>query len=143
MGIHSMRPVGWEDRLAEYIHNTLDKPFRWGRNDCVLYARRGMLYVFNTDILTNVTLWKNKKEGMEVIKSLGGNLSKIAARHLPDQGFRRKNIRFASRGDLVITDGPNGPMFAICVGDRIVAPGAKGLEFLPIEGECWTYKGDQ
>lgn len=134
--------VGWEDRLIEYVERKRNVAFRWGSNDCVLFSLKGIDYIFKTNTVSRLPKWKTKTEGAKVIASFGKDLAEAADAKLPELGFEKVPLGFAGRGDIVIQEGPLGPMFCLCVGGKVVAPGKNGIEFLPIEGVCWKFRGN-
>jgi len=135
--------MSWEDRLARYIEERRNVPFEWGHNDCVKFAFRGMLVTHGVNILQSIENWLNKEQAIQVIKSMGPDIRTISETLLPKHGFIKRDIKMAKRGSMIITDGPEGPMFCICIGSKMVAPGKDGLVFLPLDGICWEYKGDK
>jgi hypothetical protein len=141
MGFFHMRPIRWEDRLAEYIELKRHTPFKWGNNDCVVFAINTLDFIFNSNLIHQIPTWTNEKEAAYCISLLGKDLKEAANLALPQLGFIQKPITHAARGDLVITQSLLGPMFTICIGSKLIAPGRFGIEFLPVEGQCWEYRG--
>jgi hypothetical protein len=134
----------WTDRLTEYVEKKRHVPFKWGTNDCVTFAIKGMEYIFDTDLFAKVDVrWKNEKEAKAAIKEKGPTFEEALLWFLTEMGLESAPIGFASRGDLVVHVTANGPTCTLCVGDKVIAPGPNGIEFMPVEGQCWKYKGDR
>jgi hypothetical protein len=117
--------------LPEYIASNLRKPFEWGRLDCVLFAATWAEHVSGINYLEGVPKWSSAKQGMRMVKEMGGLESLIDAR------LRRINPNAAKDGDIALHKG----RVLIFSGAHIVGPGSDGLTYLNrLEAACaWSY----
>jgi hypothetical protein len=93
----------WATLLANTITAAKERPFSWGSNDCCLFAADCALVQTGVD---PALLWRGKyktKLGATRLISRAGGLVNILDSH-----YKRVNPKHASRGDLVLFDGPNG-----------------------------------
>lgn len=138
-----MRPIGWEQRIDEYVQHNLNKPFCPYDHDCVKFTLRGICYIFELDILASIPAWIDQEEGKRVILQLskGKGLKEAVTSVLSNFNFTPEPIAFASRGDVVIQDTPNGDTCTLCIGSKVCTPGKEKLEFFTPNGVCLKYKG--
>jgi len=116
--------------LAEYITRHLAKPFKWGENDCVLFAAEWVKISTGKDYLAELPKWTTAKEALRIVQSLGGLEAAL------DERFTRINPHTAKDGDIALYKG----CMCIFSGPKIVGPNINGLEFVKrTAAECaWS-----
>ena len=126
----SSRIPGWEGILAEAIDAARDRPFRWGRHDCAIWAfdlRRAI--AGGHDV---AALWRGRyttaRGAVRVMRRLGWQSLEAAGRDL--LGEPLPSLHLAQRGDLVLAD--TGLGFGVCLGARAAGIAPSGLVLVPI-----------
>lgn len=124
------RIPGWERHLAEAVEAARDRPFRWGRHDCAIWAfdlRRAL--AGGHDV---AALWRGRyttaRGAVRVMRRLGWSSLEAAGREL--LGAPLPSVQHAQRGDLVLAD--TGLGFGICLGARAAGIAPSGLILVPI-----------
>lgn len=123
----STRIPGWERRLAEAIEAARDRPFRWGRHDCAIFAfdlRRDITGGHDVAALWRVR-YTTARGAVRVMRRLGWSSLEAAGRDL--LGEPLDSVHLAQRGDLVLANTALG--FGVCLGAR-----AAGIA--PVNGPC-------
>lgn len=117
------RVIGWPERLNGIIDEWRDKPFVWGKSDCVSFcsAVESALYDGKQTLIPKYT---SKTSALKQLSKCGGLTDEIERR------FTRSSGR---RGDLALVDTNDGPALCIVLGDCIAGMGPDGLVFLPIK----------
>ena len=109
--------------LYDFIASRKNTPFKWGENDCCLFACDAVQVMTGIDHSINFRgKYDDEKGAMKVVKEAGG-IHAIASTAL---GSEIKPLT-AQRGDIVLLEIPR-PTLAVCVGNVVVAPGELGLE---------------
>ena len=129
------RLPNWPSLLDAYIDSQRQTPFEWGVHDCCLFAANCIQAITGIDVAPK---WRKAYQ------------SKDAAIHLANifsQGGIKQVIKdiaevhhcvsiapmLAQRGDIIMFPGEHvGVTLGVVLDQRLVAPGTKGLEFLPI-----------
>jgi hypothetical protein len=106
-------------KLPEYIQMHTNKPFKWGQNDCVLFAIGWLQLKTGKDYLTEHKPWRTAREASKKLRDLGGLV-----------GLFNNNLisiipNMAQDGDLTVFDGTA----CIFSGRHIVSVGEGGLVF--------------
>lgn len=126
------RPENWPTLLADFTNSRAREPFRWGANDCCLFASDWILTMYGSDpaawfrgrytTALGAFRFLKKHGGVE------GIMRAAAAKYQWDE----INPKQAQRGDLCLVDTPTGRALAVCVGAFCVAPGPDALSALPM-----------
>ena len=121
---------GWEHSLAEAIEAARERPFRWGRHDCAIWAfdlRRELTGCYDV-----AALWRGRyrtaRGAVRVMRRLGWQSLEAAGRDL--MGEPLPSVHFAQRGDLVL--GNTGLGFGVCLGARAAGIAPSGLVLVPL-----------
>lgn len=110
--------------LHDFIESRKNTPFKWGENDCCLFACDAVLAMTGRDYSTGFRgEYDNEVGALKVVKKAGG-IRAIATAAL---GAEIKPLT-AQRGDIVMLEIPR-PTLGVCVGDRVAATGENGLEY--------------
>lgn len=136
------RREDWPEQLAALITDRMHTPFRWGTNDCALFAADAVLAITGTDL---AAVWRGQyadEQGARSMRSASGHLASgdiVAALH--DMGHRHLGESvpplMARRGDVVLVEHDAGHSLAVCVGSVAAAPGRRGL--VMVERAAWRY----
>lgn len=132
MGIESV-PALPAGRLDAYIAACLDRPFRWGSHDCVIFCARWAMARTGRNFFTECGVrqwWKDEEGAKRVLDELGGMVA-IVDRCLP-----RTDPLTAQDGDVALVE----RSLHLFMGEYIVGPGLNGLEFRDrMDAECaWS-----
>jgi len=116
--------------FADYLTAHLKTPFKYGVNDCVLFAVRWAELASGKKYMPKVT-WTNKAEAHRAIADMGGLEAAF------DRNLTRINPNFARDGGLAIAGG----IAYLFSGAHICCPGKDGLVFKSrLEATCaWFY----
>jgi hypothetical protein len=106
--------------LPEYIAANLERPFAWGRHDCVLFASRWVTIATGVDYLANFGVWTNERQAVRLIRSVGG------LRQAYDERLKSVHPNLAPDGAIGLYQRTTG----IFSGAYLVCPGVHKLEFI-------------
>ena len=106
-------------KLQTYIQMHINKPFRWGENDCVTFAIGWLEHQTGRDYLTEHRPWGTAQEAAKKLRDLGGLF------FLLDENLKRTNPAFAIDGDITIYE----KTACIFSGRHVVSVGTDGLVF--------------
>lgn len=130
------RKQGWELALAEFVERRRDDPFQFGERDCCLFVCDGIEAMTGTDPGGRWRgLYQSEKGARRLIRDNGGvvGLASLAfGQPVPPL--------LAGRGDVVLVDTPGGDALALCIGDRLAAQGAIGIDYLPLSAAKAAWK---
>lgn len=96
----------WRSRLNAYIESRANEPFKWGVNDCCIFAAKGIEAMTDVDLCAEYfSTYSTRDEAKDVLKKITGfdDYSKAMAELPTAMGLLKlENHRFAQRGDLVL-----------------------------------------
>jgi len=121
-----MRDARWPELLARTIEEWRSRSFRWGRVDCCQFVGEAVLAMTGVDYRHCFPKYASKREAIEILSSANGQQGLAEAAFGP-----AKHPAIAADGDVVMLIRPNGLALGICLGVQCVAPGPKGLVFVP------------
>ncbi len=106
-----VRAPDWEERLAVLIDRKSEEPFRWGSNDCALFACDAIKAMTGTDPAEAFRgTYSDRAGSAEALRTHGaGTLLRTATAWLGSP----KHPVFAQRGDIVMKDRTT---LGVCVG---------------------------
>ncbi|MNM58963.1 hypothetical protein D3C81_702060 [compost metagenome] len=127
MGSVNERLDDWPERLAAFIEARRERAFSWGDSDCALFVCDGVRAITGVDPGARWRgLYQSEKGARRLMRDNGG------VRGLAELAFGKPMPpALAGRGDAVLVDTPTGEALALCLGDRLAAQGAEGIEYLP------------
>tara|TARA_R110000868_G_scaffold16851_3_gene74626 strand:- start:4518 stop:4931 length:414 start_codon:yes stop_codon:yes gene_type:complete len=109
------RITNWPAALDQYIDRSKYIPFKWGENDCIMFACAGINAITGKNPsapwLGNYT---TALGAARIFKQYGGfedMIATIASEH----GYNERPVALAQRGDLMLHDN-KWPSAGICVG---------------------------
>lgn len=120
----------WEAALAEFIVQKQNEPFKWGKNDCFLFAMDCVQMLRGEDVAKE---FRGKYQTMIGAVKLQSKHNMIG--WLDRHFVRYENNNLIQRGSIVcyMHETHNPPdALGICVGADFVAPGKDGVVFLPM-----------
>lgn len=126
----------WPVRLAAFIEARQARAFSWGDSDCCLFVCDGVAEITGEDPAQRWRgLYSSEKGARRLIRDNGGvvGLASLAfGQPVPPL--------LAGRGDVVLVDTPGGDALALCIGDRLAAQGAIGIDYLPLSSAKAAWK---
>lgn len=128
----------WDKLLSDYLQEMRNVPFKWGQNDCILFAAKGYERLTGVNEYSSYLGYKSKTAAYKIIKENGG-LEAIMCKHF---GGGHRNILKAKRGDLVLVKDTETRVGMIDdTGQSVVIPGDEGLIKEPLSRawRVWSY----
>lgn len=127
----------WRSRLTAYLVETAGNGFRYGSNDCALFAAGAVRAMTGED---PAAAWRGSYTTLEGgLKRLmkAGFENHIA---LVDSLLTEVPPAFAQVGDIVLVDAPDGPALGVVSGEAVACLAPQGLGYLPREAalRAWT-----
>lgn len=121
-----MRHADWPERLAAFVDVRRRAAFRWGVNDCALFAADWVLEATGDDPAATWRGYASEAEAQSIIDMAGGMRGLVS---LPE----RATTGLAQRGDVVLAEHGGRQLFGVVVGGGwYAAPGLRGIEFRPM-----------
>ena len=146
--MHARLP-DWPARLAAFIEERRHAPFKWGVNDCGLFAADATAAITGVDPEAKI---RGYRTAIGAARIAGRSaLSPVSCPPSPDTfgvrelpaicGFTELPVKMAQRGDLVMLPMGRGRAIGVCLGVHSAGPGAAGLEFVPTSTAvaAWRY----
>ena len=128
------RTPDWERDLNDFISKSRQEPFKWGQNDCCLFAANAVLAVTGYDLAED---FRGKyTTGQGALKCLADHGVRDVAELLElfqSSVVQPQFVAFAQRGDLMLYDlgARLGPAVGVCIGQDSAFVGLAGLQFIP------------
>lgn len=127
-----MRVLEWPQRLDEAIAAASTRSFRYGGQDCALFAADCVLAMTGVDYASELRGYESKLAAYRIVERYGSLEAMITALLQRDP----KHPAQARRGDVVMADielapGESGESIGVCDGLRCWFPQAVGLRSLP------------
>lgn len=131
-----MRHEDWPKRLAEYIEVKRSEPFKWGANDCALFARGAVESIHIDSPTKDLVLKYRSQKGAHkwLVDNESADLWDFIDKH-----FERIDARIAQRGDLIghmTTDKSLG----VCLGDKFATPSDDGILFASLNDALTAWR---
>ena len=124
-----MRVDNWDTKLSNYIVESSNKKFKYGKADCVNFVLGAIELVTGKKVFDME--YKSIKEAKKIILELNKkNLLDIARDIAKENNFEEINTSFARRGDVVFleTDEELGGTMGICTGEWSIFKAKIGQE---------------
>lgn len=133
-----VRVEGWELRLSDYILKSKDIDFKWGKNDCTIFAAKALEVITGIDYYSQYLVYSTKDEAQKIIDKNGG-FESLISKHL---GNPHNKFMNAKRGDLALVKCPD-----ICLGfiddsgSKVLVLSEKGYVRIPLNKafKIWSY----
>jgi hypothetical protein len=121
----------WRVYLDALLFARLQTPFRWGTNDCALFAADAVRDTTGVDLAVDLRGYSTARQALRIIRACGG-LPAIATRALGEP----IPSTYACTGDVALVPASNTGKrlaLAVCVSaEKAASPGADGLQFVPM-----------
>ncbi len=125
---NATRIEGWEARFEAFIDSRREQPFRWGINDCCMFAADAVFELIGIDLAREYRgSYDNAQGAARTLAILGG----LAAGVGDVLGKPMPHMYCAQRGDVVLIDAFGRDGLGICTGMKIAGPGTHGVVFVP------------
>lgn len=122
--------------LAHFIEERREMRFKWGVNDCCLFAADWLLYSTGNDFAVDYRGKYSSALSARRLVDAAGGVEAIVER----AGGVRLDPRLAQRGDIVARDVGNGTALGVCIGSAAAFLAADGLRFATFSnGSCWRF----
>ena len=121
----------WELRLDQFIESQRGKPFKWGTNDCMVFAAQAIQVLgINHDIISGHRgKYNSAKTAAKIVKQKKDGIKEWAMELLQD--FPQIHSHSAKRGDVCLIHYQGADAMGVCVGSEVAALGSKGLDMVP------------
>jgi hypothetical protein len=109
-------------KLHAYLDSMAGEPFRWGINDCCLFAANWIRELRGVDPYKD---YRGKYEtalGAARLIKQGGGLDQASCVKMAEAGFKEVNPNFAQRGDVCLVSGADERIFC-----GIIVPGGVAI----------------
>ena len=130
--LRGKRVDGWDIRFREVIENYKadNKPVRYGKKDCFLFAADVTESIYGFDIMEPYRpLYSNRVEAYKLIRDLGGKgLADSFERILMAGPIR---VTMAQRGDIVVHQQDNLEAVGVCAGKNSLFLKGRGFFSMP------------
>lgn len=103
------RLANWEERLSSFLRDRRRAPFKYGSNDCAMFASDAVIAITGTDPAPDFRgKYRTLAGSVRALRDIGeGDLDRTFSDRFPS-----KPVAFARRGDLVF----NGEAVGVCLG---------------------------
>lgn len=120
----------WPERLDALMLSRQRVAFRWGLNDCCMFAADAVLETTGSDLAGSLRGAYDSQDGAESVLAEHGGVRAIASARL---GEPMDNPAYARRGDIVCVELEGRETLGVVVGaGQWACPGARGLVFRPM-----------
>lgn len=133
-----VRHEKWPIFLSDYIEEKIEEPFKWGVNDCLLFAGVCVERLTGIDFHSQYRNYDDECGAYKIINDNGGVVNLIS-KHL---GNYHRNYKKAGRGDVVVFKNPEltcGIVDDTCC--NIVCVAKTGIIRIPVSSAIyiWSY----
>ncbi len=124
--------------FAERLHDALSelrgRPFRWGQQDCALFACDVVAATTGVDYAAPFRgRYRTAAGAARALRRFaGGGLEAAAEKITQDNKLEEVSPLMAQRGDFILLDETAGPALGVCLGETFVAAGPSGTVTLPL-----------
>jgi hypothetical protein len=127
----------WRPRLADYIAATRRRPFKYGEQDCAMFAAGAVRAMTGHDPLGDLSLdYSTYPGGIRVLRRQGhADHIALARALLPEIP-----VAEARMGDLAVLPGHGGEALGLVGGATVLAPGEDGLRVAPLTDATTAFK---
>lgn len=118
----------WRLRFDSFVYGRLHEPFRWGENDCGLFALDAVREITGSDLSEGFRFHRSALEARRLLQPLGG--LRGAAVSLFGEPVEVEDTR---QGDLLLVEMRGRHALGVRVSEcRVVGPGPEGLHIAPV-----------
>lgn len=131
-----MRYENWPNLLEAYIDSKRNEPFKWGTNDCALFAKGAIETVLVESSTSDLVIRYRSATG--AMKWLVDHEADDLWDYM-DKHFERIPVKMAQRGDLIghiTTDKSLG----VCLNGMFATPSDDGLMFVSLDDAVTAWR---
>lgn len=131
-----MRYENWPNLLEAYIDSKRNEPFKWGTNDCALFAKGAIEAVLVESSTSDLVIRYRSATG--AMKWLVDHEADDLWDYM-DKHFERIPVKMAQRGDLIghiTTDKSLG----VCLNGMFATPSDNGLMFVSMDDAVTAWR---
>ncbi|MEE8534768.1 MAG: hypothetical protein V3S45_01910 [Kiloniellales bacterium] len=127
------KPYDFAERLFAAVAARRARPFKWGENDCALFACDVLLEATGQDFAAPFRgRYKSAVGAARVLKKFaGGGLEETAEAIARDHARPEVPPLKAQRGDMVLVETETGPALGVCLGEAAAVAGQEGTVMVP------------
>lgn len=119
----------WPQRLHACITAARNKRFAWGAHDCFTFAAGCVQAITGADPLADFRgAYHGRAQAHALLAQMGGVQAAATSRMGEPIALAMCGV-----GDIVLTSSARGQFLAVCNGQTLLAPAAKGLAVLGLE----------
>ena len=111
------RVIGWEEKLFNFVDDTLGKPFEWGVRDCTVYALETQDIIYKTEFAVQARGKFNDKKSALAFQGKRGDLEA----GLRGEGYVDIKKNFWQPGDVILVESGGFITGHVCLGDKGVS----------------------
>lgn len=127
----------WQLAFAKCVAEHQNVPFKWGEQDCVLWAADTVFAITGEDPAKEFRgAYDSALSAARVLREAGG-MEKLVSEKM---GGTPVDSRLANVGDVVLVLQDGEPMLGVCNGDTLLATGSNGLVALPMQAAVKIWK---
>lgn len=120
----------WDKRLSHYLQQQKKAPFKWGENDCILFAAKAYEAMTGINHYQKYLGYENEEQARDILEAhngLDGAISKFL-------GPGHRNPMLAKRGDIVLLKLKQLTCGVVDdSGQKVAAPGIDGIIRYPLK----------
>jgi len=138
-----MRLPDWQLRFSAFAQDRASTPFRWGSNDCCVFAASAVTALTGSNPMASFEPYgteagPRRKALRRTLRRLdkAGGLKAIASMHLGDP----VSPLMAGVGDVVLVMNAGREMLGVCNGVNVLAPGESGIVTLGMNSAIAAWK---
>jgi hypothetical protein len=134
---NALRLPDWRPRLTAYLAEIAPEAFRYGSNDCALFAAGAVRAMTGHDPAAGYRgVYSTFEGGLKRLRKAGFEDHVAQAASL----FQEVPPAFAQVGDITLIEAPEGRALGILAGEMIACLGPLGLGHLPrtAASRAWT-----
>lgn len=128
MAVQNIPSVTDVTALGTFVQQKESTPFLWGYNDCCSFAADWVALATGRDVMEELRGLTSAKDAFRALALEGGihqAVSKRLGSAIPPMS--------AGAGDVVlVSTGKRERTLAVCLGNRLIAPGLDGAVFMPL-----------
>ncbi len=143
-----MRNHNWPAKLAHFIENRRQRPFKWGEHDCCLFCADAAVTICGTDPAEDYRgKYHDEASAYQLLKEVGDNtIAGVWSRY-----FQEVPVAEIQRGDFALIESGQTSQYpeskvasVLSFGNQlwVIAPGDEGLRTLPISRAVQAWRVD-
>lgn len=124
--------MDWKTRFSNYLPHVINKPFKWGAQDCCMFAADSIYVMTGIDILEEYrNKYSSAKGAQKILDEHGGTLSKFLTVVCRKHGLKKAEPNIAQNGSLCLIKTDIGDAAAILWNGKVWAQGPDGVITAP------------